>query len=192
MDTDRTIGRSIARHRQKQGWTQQQLADQMRKRGWPWTQQMVGKIEKGLRPVRFAEAGELAALMRVTTQDLLLSPLDAAVREVRIQRAQARTVLERTKERAHVLEALSAASKGAEMQLSDPESSLAFAFWVPVYDWGETLEILTYLGATDVDLEPIKSLAESALARQGDSLPVGRALWELLQRLLPTLHSAEE
>lgn len=192
MDTDRTIGRSIARHRQKRGWTQQQLANQMRRHGWPWTQQMVGKIEKGLRPVRFAEAGDLAVLMSVTTQDLLLSPLETAVQEVRRQRAQARTELERTKERALVLEALLAASTGAEMQLSDPESSMTFAFWVPVFDWSETLEILSYLGATDLDLEPIKSLAESALAHQGDPRPVGKALWELLQRLLPTLRSAEE
>lgn len=191
LETDRAIGAAMARHRLARGWTQQDLADQMRDRHWPWTQQMVAKMEKGARPVRFAEARDMAQVFRVSPQELLSNPLESAVEEVRRQRRLARKQLEDTKHRIQVLEALLAASTGAEMQIPSPVTSVLFAFRVPNFDWSETVAILTHLGASERDLSPIRSLMEAALAQGGAARPVGEALWELLQRLLPSLSSTD-
>lgn len=186
-DMDRKIGAAIARERQARGWSQQDLAAKMVGLRWNWTQQMVAKVEKGLRPVRFAEAGDLAQIFKVSTQTLLFGPLEAAVQNVRRQRTQARDVLATTMTRAQVLEAMFAASTGAEMSLPSPPLNLAIAFRVPDHDWQETLGILRELGATENDLTPLMDFVAGAHANVESVLPYGEALWELVSRLLPSL-----
>lgn len=58
---DEQIGRNLASIRGDM--SQKDLAEEMRKRGWKWSQATVWSIEKGERPLRLAEAAELAAVL---------------------------------------------------------------------------------------------------------------------------------
>jgi len=60
-EQDRQIGRTMAILRGDK--TQQAVADEMRKRGWRWSQATVWSVEKGERPLRLAEAEDLAAVL---------------------------------------------------------------------------------------------------------------------------------
>lgn len=66
---DQQIGRAVARLRG--GRSQQWLADEMRTRGWKWAQATVWNIEKGERPLRLAEAQDLAAVFGVSLNTLI-------------------------------------------------------------------------------------------------------------------------
>jgi len=61
--TDEEIGENVVRARG--GLSQKDLASLMRKRGWKWSQATVWSIEKGERPLRLAEADELAHILEV-------------------------------------------------------------------------------------------------------------------------------
>lgn len=65
---DALIGRNVARLRGDRA--QQWLADEMRKRGWRWSQATVWSVEQGTRPLRLAEAQALASIMKVPLQRL--------------------------------------------------------------------------------------------------------------------------
>lgn len=68
-EQDQRIGEAVIALRADR--TQQAVADDMRERGWKWSQATVWSVEKGERPLRLAEAGDLAALFGVRLEDLL-------------------------------------------------------------------------------------------------------------------------
>lgn len=68
-DEDKSIGENVARLRGDR--SQQLVADEMRSRGYDWSQATVWSVEKGRRPLRFAEAAQLADILDVTVTDLL-------------------------------------------------------------------------------------------------------------------------
>ncbi|WP_238384592.1 helix-turn-helix transcriptional regulator [Segeticoccus rhizosphaerae] len=54
---------SVNRLRERKGWTQTDLAREMKERGFPFHQQTIQRIEDGKRPVRLDEAYALAELL---------------------------------------------------------------------------------------------------------------------------------
>jgi hypothetical protein len=58
---DVRIGRNLAQWRGQR--TQVALADEMRARGWKWSQATVWAVEKGERPLRLAEAADLTVIL---------------------------------------------------------------------------------------------------------------------------------
>ena len=87
--SDEQIGRNLAQLRGDM--SQKDLAAEMRKRGWKWSQATVWSIEKGERPLRLAEAQDIVALMEA---DLWLLTLEeatvrAARRAQRVELAEA-------------------------------------------------------------------------------------------------------
>lgn len=73
---DKVIGRVVALLRLNR--TQQEVADAMRERGWRWSQATVWAVEKGDRPLRLAEARDLAEILQVPLIRLL-EPPDAPI-----------------------------------------------------------------------------------------------------------------
>jgi transcriptional regulator with XRE-family HTH domain len=88
-DIDANIAANVRAYREAAGMSQEELAQQMADRGFPFTQATVWKIERGQRPVR---AGELIALGdlfgRILVTDLTRHP-DATRHEVQLERANA-------------------------------------------------------------------------------------------------------
>lgn len=70
---DEQIGRNLAQLRGEM--SQKELAAEMRRRGWKWSQATVWSIEKGERPLRLTEAQEVAAIFEA---DLWLLTLEEA------------------------------------------------------------------------------------------------------------------
>lgn len=60
------------------GMSQQALAESMRSLGWKWSQATVWSIEKGERPLRLAEAADVAAIVGIDVRDFLLDPVVAS------------------------------------------------------------------------------------------------------------------
>lgn len=83
---------NLRRLRETAGISQVALAEEMSRRGWPWRQQTVTRIESGKRLVRLGEAKSVADILR-TTIDRLTEPTPGArIAEALIgQAAQART-----------------------------------------------------------------------------------------------------
>ncbi|NKY08980.1 helix-turn-helix domain-containing protein [Cellulomonas hominis] len=69
---DEQIGRNVAALRGQR--SQQAIADAMRERGWKWSQATVWSVEKGDRPLRLAEAVELAEVLKVPVTQLTKEP----------------------------------------------------------------------------------------------------------------------
>lgn len=61
--SDEQIGRNLTRARGEM--SQKELADRMREYGWKWSQATVWSVEKGERPLRLAEAEDLASILEV-------------------------------------------------------------------------------------------------------------------------------
>ena len=84
-------GRQLRVLRQGRGWTQQEVANRMRKLGYSWQQSTIGKIEAAQRPLRLNELADLAATLGVpVTHFLRPNPaadegidLEAVEREIR-------------------------------------------------------------------------------------------------------------
>ena len=55
--------------------SQQAIADEMRARGWKWSQATLWAIEKGERPLRLAEAVSLAEVLRCNVARLTQAPV---------------------------------------------------------------------------------------------------------------------
>ena len=70
---DAQVGHNVQVLRETLGLTQTTLAESMTAAGHTWHQQTVVKVEKGARPLRLAEAVQLAAVLRVDLA-LLHSP----------------------------------------------------------------------------------------------------------------------
>lgn len=65
--TDEQNGADVTAARGSAGLSQKELAAQMSKRGFPWTQATVSQVEKGERPLRLTESDHLAELIRFRT-----------------------------------------------------------------------------------------------------------------------------
>jgi transcriptional regulator with XRE-family HTH domain len=76
MDFDERAGRLIQEIRQSEGLTQADVAQAMAERGFPMHQQTILKIEKGLRPLRLAEALALAEVLKMDLGLFSEEPLD--------------------------------------------------------------------------------------------------------------------
>lgn len=79
MDLDTEIGSNVQRERERLGVSQQALADVMRDRGWKWSQATVWSIEKGDRPLRLAEALDLAQVLEVDVRNFGQSAANSAI-----------------------------------------------------------------------------------------------------------------
>lgn len=64
-------GSKLRMLRQGRGWTQQEVANRMRKRGYSWQQSTIGKIETAQRPLRLNELADLAAALGVPVTHFL-------------------------------------------------------------------------------------------------------------------------
>lgn len=69
-DVDARVGVGIQALRETLGLTQARLAEAMAQAGHAWHQQTVVKTEKGLRPLRLAEAFDLASALHVDVTEL--------------------------------------------------------------------------------------------------------------------------
>lgn len=79
-EQDRHIGRTMAILRGDK--TQQAVADEMRKRGWRWSQATVWSVEKGERALRLAEAEDLADVLgTVSVHSFLTEPVGAHIQQ---------------------------------------------------------------------------------------------------------------
>ncbi|PUB26799.1 helix-turn-helix protein [Promicromonospora sp. AC04] len=80
-ERDIHIGKNLTSRRGVR--SQQALARAMRNRGWKWSQATASAIEKGERPLKLAEAIDLADELNVRLEDLIQEPEQAAAsREV--------------------------------------------------------------------------------------------------------------
>lgn len=66
---------------------QSAIADEMRQRGWKWSQATVWSVEKGERPLRLLEAGDLADILGVQIEDFF-GDRAAARQEAEFRRLQ--------------------------------------------------------------------------------------------------------
>jgi hypothetical protein len=79
-EQDRHIGQTMAILRGDK--TQQAVADEMRQRGWRWSQATVWSVEKGDRALRLAEAEDLAAVLgTVSVHSFLTEPIGAHIHQ---------------------------------------------------------------------------------------------------------------
>ena len=108
METsDAQIGANLGLLRR--GKSQKEVADDMRERGWKWSQATVWSVEKGERPLRLAEAVDLAVILSTEVTMLfetrskvtylgIEEQIDTArqslVRELRAYRMRVRVVVE--------------------------------------------------------------------------------------------------
>lgn len=80
---DEEIGNALAIMRGDH--SQQWVADEMRKRGWKWAQATVWNVERGERPLRLAEAQDLAGILGATVYGFMSSG-PRAMLEARMKR----------------------------------------------------------------------------------------------------------
>lgn len=74
--SEEEIGRRVARLRGDR--SQQDVADEMRARGWKWAQATVWSVESGKRPLRLSEALDLESVLGATL-DLDREPVDVDI-----------------------------------------------------------------------------------------------------------------
>jgi hypothetical protein len=78
-EQDKRIGQTVSILRGDR--TQQAVAVAMRERGWKWSQATVWSVEKGDRPLRLAEADDLAGILGVfSASDFTSSPMSAHIK----------------------------------------------------------------------------------------------------------------
>ena len=71
MHSNTRIGAAV--HALRGPASQQSVADAMRHRGWRWSQATVWSVETGRRPLRLAEARDLAEILGVASARVFLS-----------------------------------------------------------------------------------------------------------------------
>lgn len=76
-DRDKQIGETLKTLRGET--SQEALADSMRERGWKWSQATVWSVEKGERPLRLAEAEDLASVLGTHLSTLTGTPIEAQI-----------------------------------------------------------------------------------------------------------------
>ncbi|RKO27650.1 XRE family transcriptional regulator [Pseudarthrobacter phenanthrenivorans] len=71
---------SVKRLREKQGWSQGELARRMAATGWAgFHQTTISRIEKAERPLRLSEARALAEIFETPLEEMLTPPREAAI-----------------------------------------------------------------------------------------------------------------
>ncbi len=90
---DRLIGNAVTKFRGER--SQADIAAQMRQRGWRWSQATVWSVEKGERPLRLAEADDLARVLGCLLADLTRTETQARMLVALADLARARDELER-------------------------------------------------------------------------------------------------
>jgi transcriptional regulator with XRE-family HTH domain len=70
IDFNQRVGANLQLIRKAAGWSQADLADQLSRRGLPFHQPTILKIEKGTRPLRFEEAFEIANALGINVASL--------------------------------------------------------------------------------------------------------------------------
>lgn len=71
MTPDERIAQRVHNLRTERELTQAQLGQLMRERGWKWVQATVWNMEQGTRPIRLAEAIDLATVLSVPLAELI-------------------------------------------------------------------------------------------------------------------------
>lgn len=71
-DYDAMVGENLRRLRTAKAVSQSELAKRLEQRGLPFRQQTVVKIEKGQRPLRLREAHEIASVLDLNIDDLVM------------------------------------------------------------------------------------------------------------------------
>lgn len=199
------IGLSVARFRAASGLSQQQVADQMRELGWRWVQPTVWSIEQGRRPLRLAEAADLAGVLGTEMDAFLASPdedpierliagLVSEVAVLRRRRDDAEARLHEVLMRREALADLARAREGQPVGWPDGPARLWTVFgWI---DSAEVRDVLVHLGVGEDEAQSLADAHEGAQANDVDpAAPVvteftGRA-WAALRQALPTLSEAE-
>ena len=197
---DVAIGRAVVRLRTSAGWTQQELADRMRTRGWPWTQPAVAKVELGKRPVRLAEAKDLAQFLGVKTQDLLVAPLDDAIDSLRSREAEAMKTaakaereIHRCREGYETLDEIRRADAGERVYFGpEPWAGVINAF--RQLSWDETSAILRQLGASEAEVTRLNRYRLKDPAKEKSRRPNQFIDYftSLVLELVPNLHTDPE
>jgi transcriptional regulator with XRE-family HTH domain len=71
---EKNFGDKVRQWRRERNWSQEDVADRLRKEGFDMHQTTVAKIERGTRPLRVAEAAAIAAIFRVPPLAVFLGP----------------------------------------------------------------------------------------------------------------------
>lgn len=74
---EQRFAENLRKYRDDKGMSQTALAEAMAARGWPWRQQTVARLESGRRMVRFGEAADVAEILGVTLDRLVLPSAEA-------------------------------------------------------------------------------------------------------------------
>lgn len=82
------FGRQVRAVRERRGWTQADLAQQLSDLGFQVTPSQTAKIERGERPTSVPELIALARALRVPSTSTLLANLETGTREQRIYYAE--------------------------------------------------------------------------------------------------------
>jgi transcriptional regulator with XRE-family HTH domain len=69
-----SFGRRVRQWRQARNWSQEDLANRLRRQGFDMHQTTVAKIERGTRPLRVAEAAAIADIFRVPPLAVFMGP----------------------------------------------------------------------------------------------------------------------
>jgi transcriptional regulator with XRE-family HTH domain len=97
-DPEVQAGRALRRLRTARGWSQEEVARQMKAYGYDFHQTMIAKIEAAQRPLRVRELADFAALYGVEAHELIYPPagsLKEAAKEIAALRGQLREVTAR-------------------------------------------------------------------------------------------------
>jgi len=195
---DAAAGRAVARLRKKKPLTQEELAAAFRPRGFPWTQQVVARIEKGKRSLRLAEALELAAFFDVTVETLVSDTFEVMIgilhdRQVEAE-FQARNRAEAARQYARQIERLQRLARAAvgETVSLGPKPQKEVLETFRALPWPEIAAILSSLGVPETDLDELAIRYGDARKKpHGDPVLIDEILLAL-QRALPTLEPRPE
>lgn len=193
---DRAVGRAVQRLRTQAGLSQAEMAERMRERGWKWLQPTSWSVEQGKRPLRFAEAVDLAPLLGARLEDLLSDPLEGTLREARALASDADTERSRAQVRAAELTAqadaladVQRASRGEQVTFGPHPASRARSALADLPD-DRLTAILGHLGADDQTIQEVLEIR--AADQRGETMGdvFGAVLWGTLHDLVPTLRAA--
>lgn len=196
---DSAIGLKTSSQRKRLDWTQTRLAQAMQDQGWPWTDQVVIKVEKGQRPVRLAESQALASIFGIEISDLLSKTLSRTISDLIVKGAHAQRDAEAKQGEAADLKLqvarlmkLKQAASGETVDWgpNDPRKETLNAF--QTLSWPDTISILLELGATNEDVETLSAAYGDRRKSNAYAEQLIEDVWALLRRLLPTLRPASE
>jgi transcriptional regulator with XRE-family HTH domain len=97
-DPEVQAGRALRQLRMARGWSQEEVARQMKAYGYDFHQTMIAKVEAAQRPLRVRELADFAALYGVEAHELIYPPagsLKEAAKEIAALRGQLQEVTAR-------------------------------------------------------------------------------------------------